>query len=161
MKLRVPVLVVTFAITVSVAHAWPGPPASPPPRAPGLRAPPPAWIETQTKCAWLAYGDYCWKRVCVDMSPLQRRHGLPRFSVRRGKTVRAHLGFAPRPKSIEVTLYRSIGLNVQRTEIRATLKARGRIVSWNALRSGILALSAHAVGRTGGGASYVARLLVG
>ena len=104
-------------------------------------------------------GDYCWKRVCVDMLPLQRRRGLPRFDVLRGRMVRVHLGFAARARSIEVALDNSTGLNVRRTEIRATLDAMRRILSWNATRGGILVVSAHSGGRAGG-ASYVARLVV-
>src|SRR6266849_6917428 len=87
-----------LALTVPAALAWPGRPGVPPPKG----APPPAWIETSAKSAWLAYGSYCWKTACVDMIPPQSRPDLPAFGVKRGGTVRVHLGFTA--KSVSVSL---------------------------------------------------------
>jgi hypothetical protein len=146
MKVRSLVLVTALAIGVPAALAWPGRPASRPPRPPNGGAPPPAWIETQAKSAWLAYGTYCWNTGCVDMIPPQSRPDLPIFGVTRGRTVRVHLGFAAK----------SISVSLDKTAIRAKLDATRRIASWSATRGGILTVSARATGD----ASYVARLRV-
>jgi hypothetical protein len=145
-KLRALVLVPTLAIAVPATLAWPGRPASPPPKPPNAGAPPPAWIETPAKSAWLAYGSYCWKTACVDMIPPESRPDLPTFGVARGRTVRVRLGFAAR----------SVAVNLDKTVIRAKLDATKRIASWRATRGGILTVS----GRASGSASYVARLRV-
>jgi hypothetical protein len=118
----------------------------PPPKPPNAGTPPPAWIETQTKSAWLAYGGYCWKTSCVDMLPPDSRPDLPTFGVASGRTVRVHLGF----------IAKSINVSIDTRRIRASLDPAKRIVSWRALRGGILTVS----GRAAGDASYVARLRV-
>ena len=127
-----------------VALAWPGRPSTPPPKPPGAGAPPPAWIETQTRSSWLAYGSYCWKTSCIDMLPPDSRPGLPAFSIVRGGTVRVHLGFSA--KTISVT--------VDKRPVSARLDGTRRVVTWKAARGGILTVSA----RAAGDASYVTRL---
>ena len=135
-----------MAVLAPTALAWAGRPAGPPPKPPNPGAPPPAWIETQARSAWLAYGSYCWRTACVDMIPSDSRPDLPTFAVKRGTTLRVHLGFAAT----------SITVSLGARTIRPTLDATKRIASWRAVRGGILTVSA----RGTGGASYVARLRV-
>jgi hypothetical protein len=142
-KVRALVLVSAF-VAVPAALAWPGRPAAPPPKPPNAGAPPPAWIETQAKSAWLAYGSYCWKTACVDMLPPQSRPDLPVLAVTRGRTVRIHLGFKAK----------SVGVSLDKRAVKAKLDATLRIVSWAATRGGVLTVFA----RAAGDASYVARL---
>jgi hypothetical protein len=137
-------LVAAFVVAVPAARAWPGRPTPPPPKPPNPGAPPPAWIETQAKSAWLAYGSYCWKTACVNMIPPQTRPDLPTYSVTRGRTVRVHLGFEAR----------SVGVSLDKRAVKAKLNATRRIVSWTATRGGILTVFVRATGD----ASYVARL---
>jgi hypothetical protein len=140
------ILIAALAIAVPSALAWAGRPSAAPPKAPNPGAPPPAWIETKAKSAWLAYGSYCWKTACVDMIPPNTRPDLPAFAVKRGATVRVHLGFAAK----------SITVSIGNTTIRPALDATKRIASWKDTRGGILTVSA----RAAGDASYVARLRV-
>src|SRR6266508_6281823 len=89
------------ALGAPAALAWPGRPPVRPPSPPADGAPPPAWVETQTRSNWLAYGSYCWTpsdghAACVDMIPPQSRPELPTVRVARGSTVRIHLAFAER-----------------------------------------------------------------
>jgi hypothetical protein len=138
-----------LSLAVPAALAWPGPPKAPPPPPPQPNgAPPPAWIETQTKSAWLFWGSYCWKTACVDMIPPQTRPGLPVFTANRATTIRVHLGFAAKQASITINGH----------AVRANLAATKRIISWPAGRAGILTVSTRAIA---GDASYVARLRVG
>ncbi len=146
MKIRVALAALALAVAAPAALAWPGPPAAPPPKPPNPQGPPPAWIETQAKSAWLAYGSYCWKRACVDMIPPQSRPDVPTFGVKRGRTIRVHLGFTAKAVSV------GVGGRV----VRATLDSTRRIVSWTATRGGTLTVFA----RTAGDASYVARLRI-
>jgi hypothetical protein len=138
-----------FAVSATpAALAWPGPPNAPSPTPPQpTGAPPPAWIETRARAAWLFYDTYCWQTACVDMIPPQTRPGLPLFTVSRGVAIRVHLGFAAKSASV----------SVDRRPIRSTLTGARRIVSWRAGRAGILTVSARA---SVGDASYVARLRV-
>src|SRR5919204_1098641 len=128
MKQRTPAVVVlaAAAITAPAALAWPGRPSSPPPKAPNPGAPPPAWIETQTKSAWLAYGSYCWtnggQAACVDMLPPQSRPDLPLIKVARGGVLRVHLALK-RPAA-------TLAVAGRRTAVRVD-RDRG-IVSWSA-----------------------------
>ncbi len=145
-KMRALVVLAALAVVVPAALAWPGRPALPPPKPPGAGAPPPAWIEAQAKSAWLAYGSYCWKTACVDMIPPQSRPDLPAFSVKRGGTIRVHLGFTAR----------SVSVSLDKRAIRVKLDATKRIASWSATRDGMLTVSA----RAAGDASYVARLRI-
>ena len=147
MRLRVLILLVALGAFAQVALAWPGRPTSRPPTTGTVGAPPPAWIETKTKAAWLLYGSYCWKTSCVDMIPPETRPGLAIFTVARGSIVRIHLGFAAKSASVDI----------DKKNVRATLDTTKRILSWTAGRGGILMASARA---TRGSASYVARLRI-
>jgi hypothetical protein len=146
MKIGTLILLSALVIGISPALAWPGRPAVPPPKAPNLGAPPPAWIEAQARSAWLAFGSYCWKTACVDMIPPSTRPGLPTFVVRRGKVVRVHLGFSAK----------SIAVSIGKKSLRVTVDATKRIGSWKVTEGGILTVFA----RAAGDASYVARLRV-
>jgi hypothetical protein len=136
-----------LAFAAPAALAWPGAPKAPPPTPPSSGAPPPAWIETQAKSAWLFYGSYCWKTMCVDLIPPDTRPGLPSFTVARGRIVRVHLRFAARSATV----------SIDRRKASSTFNADKRIVSWSATRAGILTVSARGAA---GSASYVARLRV-
>jgi hypothetical protein len=147
-----PLLATTIALAVLLlaapaALAWPGRPTTPPPTPPSAGAPPPAWIETQAKSAWLFYGSYCWKTMCVDLIPPETRPGLPTFRAARGRLVRVHLGFTAR----------SAAVSIDRHKVSTNFDARTRILSWSAARAGILTVSTRAAA---GDASYVARLRV-
>ena len=139
-------------VLVPVALGWPGRPSTSPPKPPNPGGPPAAWIETQSKSAWLAFGSYCWTTggvgACVDLIPPQSRPGLPVFRVKRGRTVRVHLGFGAKSASV------SVGARVVRTRLAASR----RILSWSARRGGILTVFARP---SAGDASYVAHLRLG
>jgi hypothetical protein len=149
MKMGVATVVAALLMAAPTSLAWPGRPAAPPPTSPNPGGPPPAWIETQSTSTWLAYGSYCWtgvgKATCVDMIPPQIRPDLPVFTVKRGGTVRVHLGFTPS----------TVGVSLGGRSIRVTRNGAKRVVSWAATRSGILNVFART--KTGD-ASYVARL---
>jgi hypothetical protein len=145
MKACALVLLATLTFGVPAAMAWPGRPKRPP-KAPSADAPPPSWIETQARSAWLAYGSYCWTTTCVDMIPPSSRPGLPTFDVTRGKAIRVHLGFSAK----------SVSLSINTTPIGAKLDPTRRIASWRATRGGILTVFA----RAAGDASYVVRLRI-
>ena len=147
MKARGSLVVLALAIAVPSALAWPGRPASAPPTAPNPGAPPPAWMETQAKSAWLAYGSYCWKTACVNMIPPNTRPDLPLFTVKRGQAVRAHLGFNAK----------SAAVSIDTKLVQARLDTTKHVVSWTPTRSGIVTVSARAAVGT---ASYVTRLSV-
>jgi hypothetical protein len=140
-------LVAALAIAVPAALAWPGQPKTPPPTPPLPVAPPPAWIETQAKSAWLFYGVYCWKMTCADLIPPETRPGLPVFIVARQQTLRVHL-------RLDAT---AATVSINQRKVPAKLDARTRIISWSATRGGILTILARA---PAGSASYVARLRV-
>jgi hypothetical protein len=131
----------------ALASAWPGPPASKPPRLqqPG---PPPAWIETRTKSTWLAYSSYCWKTTCADFLPPASRTDLPIVRVVRGAAVRIHFAFVPR--DARVTL---ISAHAGK---RTTLQA-ARIATWRPSASGVAVVETHAAA---GSASYAARVVL-
>jgi hypothetical protein len=141
-------LAVSLAVLAlaSPALAWKGPPKTSPPTRPGPGAPPPAWIETQARSAWLFYGSYCWKTSCVDMIPPATRPGLPVLTAARGQTVRVHLRFGAT----------SATASLDGHKIPTTLDAKKRTLSWAAARPGILMV----VARADGDASYVARLRI-
>jgi len=125
------------------AATSPAVPKPPPPKVSGAASsPPPAWIETTAGDRWLAFGSYCWKTLCADFIPPEMRPELPRITLRRGETVRFHVGFAPR----------SLTLGVGGKTFK--LAAR-RVSSWRAVRGGLATLHARAAS---GSASYVARL---
>jgi hypothetical protein len=137
-------------VLVPVALGWPGRPRTAPPKAPG--GPPPAWIESPARSAWLALGSYCWASggvgKCADMVAPQSRTDLPIVRVARGRTLRVHVGF--RAKSLSV----SVGGRV----VPARLSSNRRIVSWRATRAGVLTVFARPAS---GDASYHARLRLG
>jgi len=139
------IVVAAGALAAPAALAWPGPPKTSPPTPPSAGAPPPAWIETQAKSAWLFWGSYCWKTMCVDMIPPETRPGLPTFTVARGRLVRVHLRFVAK----------SAMVSIDKRKVTITFNSRTRIVSWSAARAGILTVSARATARD---ASYVARI---
>jgi hypothetical protein len=144
--MRALIVLAALAVAVPAALAWPGRPTKPPPKPPNAGGPPPAWIEAQATSAWLAYGSYCWKTACVDMIPPQSRPDLPAFGVKRGGTVRVHLGFTAK----------SVSVSLDKRAIRVKLDATRRIASWSATRGGVITVFA----RTAGDASYVTRLRV-
>ena len=148
MKIRALVLLAALTVAAPAAFAWAGRPTKPPPTPPNAGAPPPAWIETQARSAWLAYGSYCWKTACVDMIPPQARPDLPVFRAGRGTMVRVHFGFAAR----------SVNASLDGKVARVRLDATKRIVSWRAARGGVLTVFARPAA---GDASYVARLRLG
>ncbi len=145
-KMRALVVLAALAVAAPAALAWPGRPEKPAPKPPNEGGPPPAWIETQARSAWLAYGSYCWKTACVDMIPPQSRPDLPAFGVKRGRTVRVHLGFTAK----------SVSVSLDKKAVRAKLDATKTIASWSATRGGVLTVFA----RTAGDASYVARIRI-
>jgi hypothetical protein len=138
------VAVAALALAAPAALAWPGPPKTAQPIPPLPVHPPPAWIETETKHAWLFYGSYCWKTTCADLIPPETRPGLPVFTVARGQTVRVHLQFVAT----------SATASIDRRKIPTRYDLKKRILTWSAARAGILTVSA----RANGTASYVARL---
>jgi hypothetical protein len=140
------VVVAALTFAVPAALAWPGAPKAPAPTPPQPGAPPPAWIESQAKSAWLFYGSYCWRTTCADLIPPETRPGLPVFTVARGQTLRVHLGFATRSATV----------SIDRGKVTAKLDSTKRVLSWRAGRAGILTIFA----RAAGDASYVARLRV-
>ena len=144
---NVVIALAALAFAAPAAPAWPGAPTAPPPTPPSSGAPPPAWIETQAKSAWLFYGSYCWKTMCVDLIPPDTRPGLPTFTIARGRIVRVHLRLVAR----------SAGVSIDRRKLSASFNAEKRILSWSATRAGILTVFARAAA---GDASYVARLRV-
>ncbi len=152
MRMRLALVGLAALVLVPAALGWSGRPSTPPPKAPNPGGPPPAWIETQSKSAWLAFGSYCWTTAgvgaCVDMIPPQSRPDLPVFRVARGRTVRVHLGFAAKSASV----------NVGGRVVRARLAVNRRVLSWSATRGGILTVFARP---SAGDASYVARLRLG
>jgi hypothetical protein len=141
------VVLAALSFAVPAAFAWPGVPKAPPPTPPRPGAPPPAWIETQAKSAWLFYGSYCWKTTCADLIPPETRPGLPLFAVLRGQTLRVHLGFAAT----------SATASIDRRKVAAKLDASRRIISWSAGRAGILTISARA---SSGSATYAVQLRI-
>lgn len=120
--------------------------ASPPttPAPDGRVGPPPAWLETKAGSHWLGFSSYCWNRAgedvvtCADaVAPKCSQQSVPKLSVEKGETVRAHLGYAPRKAAVD--------------DMR--LKVDGRTVSWHILRGGPFVLFAQ--GPRKNDASYV------
>ena len=140
------VLLGASAVAAQAAFAWPGPPSSAPPTSPNPGGPPAAWVETQAKSRWLAYGSYCWSTACVDMIAPQSRSDLPTVTVAAGARIRVHLRFKAT----------SIAVTVGQRSVPATVDSTKRIASWEATRGGLLTVFA----RTSGDASYLARLRI-
>jgi hypothetical protein len=141
------IMLTAFAVATPAALAWPGLPMAPPPVRPSSGAPPPAWIESNARSAWLFYGSYCWKTTCVDLIPPETRPGLPTFTVAPGHAIRVHLRFAANAATV----------TVGRRKASTRFTARTRTVSWSATRAGIVTVFAKSAA---GDASYVARLRI-
>jgi hypothetical protein len=124
----------------------PGLPQDDPPRL-SQEGPPPAWIETADESRWLAYGSYCWTTLCVDMIPPTMRDDVPVVAIRRGDSVRVHLGFVPRTAGVLV-LDRSRTLPLEPE----------RVLEWRPQNaSGVVMIDARSVR---GSASYLFTLRV-
>jgi hypothetical protein len=108
--------------------------------------PPASWLETNAGSRWLGYSSYCWTTrlegnkgtgICADfLAPKCSQMSVPKLSVQRGETVRAHLGFQPLEASVD--------------HARATLE--GTTVNWRVQQAGPFLLFAKA---KDGDASYV------
>lgn len=67
-------------------------PKDPAPPQPLTVAPPPAWVEAPRGDSWLAYSTFSWNGFSLEIKqPLDP----PTLIVRRGQTLRFHLGFKP------------------------------------------------------------------
>lgn len=145
---------VSTALVAGAAHAagdWAGRPSSPPPKLGSVTdGPPPAWIESRTRSWWLAYTSFCWKTSCVDFIPPERREDLALIRVRRGASLRLHLGFTP--AKLSVSIGTGSGTGIRQLQ-------RKRTVTFTPWRSGFVFVSARA--STGGDAAYVARIRLG
>lgn len=139
-------------VTVTVGDRRP---SGPPPRSAEV-APPPAWVATRARSAWLAYGSSCWTQrrpdgtaagMCVDTIAPEQRTDLPTLVVRHGETVAFHVGFTPRQAQLDLG------------ESRAVTLAPGRRMTWR-VRGRPRTLTLLAYPRGGGDASYVARVRV-
>jgi hypothetical protein len=104
-----------------------------------LSRPPAAYVDTGAAHVPLAISSWCWAAKCG--APIARSRRVA--TVRRGATVRIHLGFAPT----------QVALAVGGTRIKATIK--GTDVTWRARRAGGLSLTATGVR---GFVTYVGRL---
>jgi hypothetical protein len=96
--------------------------------------PEPAWIETPSASEWMAYGNYCWNDVCVDI--LQATcddTAVPRLELRSGEPVRFHLPFEP--ATAELTL----GASTSRPEV-VKLEPAG-VIEWQGDYDGLLWLA--------------------
>lgn len=139
--MRFAIVVVAAAALASSALAWSGEPRTKPPSPAQPGGPPPAWAETATRSAWLAYGSYCWRTTCADYLPPTGRDDLPRLVVRRGDRLRLHVAFAP---SELVVRRLPAGTSVR---LPAT-----RVTTWRPTAAGIAVVEARG---PGGSASYV------
>ena len=117
-------------------------PKTPPPKA--RAGPPPAWLETHAGSRWLGFSSYCWSRLgenvstCADAAaPKCSQKSVPKLSVEKGETVRAHFGYKPSKAAVD--------------DMR--LKVEGRTVSWRIEKGGPFVLFAQAP--RGNDASYV------
>ena len=136
-------IVFVAGVCAGGALAVPGPPAAAPPKPAQKGGPPPAWVESPTKAAWLAYGSYCWTTACADYIPPAQRVGLPQLSVTSGQRVRIHLGFKP-----SHVLVRLLPSN------RTIPLAAARVTAWRAA-AGVASIE---VKGAHGSASYVMRI---
>jgi hypothetical protein len=123
------------------------PPGQPPPAIGNLAAPPPAWVETARGSRWLGYSSFCWGTTCADFSaPRCGDVGhTPTLRLRRGETVRFHLGFLP--VELGLTFFgRDSRLKGYRLALRRT-------AAWHVDQRGVFSLFARA--KADGDASYV------
>jgi hypothetical protein len=120
--------------------ASPGGPSGAPPERPG-EGPPPAWVETEAGSVWLAYSTYCWGSVCADfVAPsCVGEQAAPRVELRRGETVRFHLGFEP--AEVALTFFPEGG------EPDGVALDASRAPAWRADRAEAFSLFARADGR--------------
>lgn len=93
--------------------------------------PPPAWIETSAGRTWLGFSSWCWRHGdtggCVDaLAPRCGQTGVPGIHVRKGETVRAHLGYTPTEASVG--------------EAAKPAELSGRLVSWRFAQAGPFSL---------------------
>jgi hypothetical protein len=142
-------LVMRLALLLPIALivAACGSSAAVPPKTPAPKAragPPPAWLETKAGSRWLGFSSYCWNRggeevmTCADaVAPKCSQRSVPKLSVEKGETVRAHLGYVASKAAVDDT--------------RA--KVDGRTVSWRIERGGPFVLFAKGPRRND--ASYV------
>jgi hypothetical protein len=144
-RLVVTLAVLSLAWVGSARADWPGRPKADPPRL-HQQGPPPAWIETSTRSAWLAFGSYCWRTLCADMIPPATRTDLPSVAVRRGRLVRIHLAFTPRAASI---------LIMRSGQTWTYRLSPQRVLEWRPGRAGIVLVAAQA---RPGSAGYLFRL---
>jgi hypothetical protein len=140
-------LATAVAVAARGGTDWPGRPKTEPPRL-HQKGPPPAWIETHSRSAWLAYGSYCWRTLCVDMIPPAMRKDVPTVSVKRGRLVRIHLAFTPR----------AAGVLVMRGDRSSSFRLQAeRVLTWRPNRAGVALVDVRA---QPGSASYLFRLRV-
>lgn len=110
-----------------------GPPGEPPATEEG--GPPPAWIETSSGSAWMAYGSYCWTNVCVDVLHFTCDDtSVPSLEVRPGDPIRFHLAFAPDEADL------TLGAPSSRPEVVSVTPAR--VIEWQGEYDGHLLLFA-------------------
>jgi hypothetical protein len=141
--MRLALLFPLVLIVAACGSSAASPPASSPPSG-GTNGPPPAWLETKAGSRWLGFSSYCWNRlgehvsVCADgAAPKCSQQSVPKLSVEKGETVRAHLGYAPTKAAVD--------------DMR--VKVDGRSVSWRIARGGPFVLFAK--GPRENDASYV------
>ena len=137
-------LLVIAGVVAGTARAWGGRPATPPPRPAQTSGPPPVWIESRTRSAWLDYDSYCWKTACADYLPPLQRPGLRTLRTSVGAQLRIHFPFRPTAVTAQVLpAKRPVRLSASRT---ATYRVRAL---------GILAISVKAAS---GSAAYLIKL---
>ncbi len=108
------------------------PPDEPPVTEEG--GPPPAWIETQSGSAWMAYGRYLWGGISVESARVTcDDSAVPQLDLASGDTVRFHLEFLP--ETAELTL----GADGSRPEV-VTLEP-ARVIEWQGDYHGALWLA--------------------
>lgn len=127
-------LLLTFVLIVAgCGSSKASPPKTPAPEA--RAGPPPAWLETHAGSRWLGFSSYCWTRLgesvstCADAAmPKCSQRSVPKLSVEKGETVRAHLGYKPSKAAVD--------------DMR--VKVNGRTVSWRIEKGGPFVLFAQA-----------------
>jgi hypothetical protein len=141
--MRLTLLLTLALIVAACGSSKASPPTSPAPSA-GTNGPPPAWLETKAGSRWLEFSSYCWNRAGEDFvgcsdpaAPKCSQQSVPKLSVERGETVRAHLGYVPKRAAVD--------------DVR--LKVHDRTVSWRIERAGPFVLFAQ--GPRKNDASYV------
>jgi hypothetical protein len=109
-----------------------GPPGEPPVTEEG--GPPAAWLETPSGSAWMAYGNYCWGDVCMDiLRPTCDDSSVPEVELRPGGAIRFHLPFVP--DTADLTL----GASSSRPQVVSLEPAR--VIEWQGVYDGLLWLA--------------------